>query len=314
MNWYTEMGISPVRSYEKRVPKAVFAADSMSIQLFLHHLWATDGNVSWTRLKGRKPAASIYYATTSRGLAEDVQHLLLRLGIWSTVSMVPQGVHRPSYHVRVQSAPVQQRFLELVGCYGARGKIVPELLAALKEIAPITNTDTIPQEVWQMLVAPEKEKAGMSWRGLANEMGTSYNGSAVQTTGISRTRLSVIAKKLESESLVHLAESDVYWDEVLSITPLGVEETYDATVPGTHNFVAGDIIVHNSIEQDADVVMFIHRDDKNNKESERPGIAEILIEKHRNGPTGRCELYFDEKRTSFQSMDKSGYGDLAGEF
>jgi replicative DNA helicase len=160
--WYKEMGISPVHSYEKRIPQSVFASDSMSIQLFLHHLWATDGNVSWKKLPGRKSSAAIYYSTTSRGLAEDVQHLLVRLGIWSTVSKVPQGKHRPSYHVRVQSTPVQQKFLELVGCYGKRGEIVKELQTALAEIAPIPNTDTIPQEVWQMFVAPEKDAAEMS--------------------------------------------------------------------------------------------------------------------------------------------------------
>ena len=75
-----------------------------------------------------------------------------------------------------------------------------------------------------------------------------------------------------------------------------------------------DLRDSGSIEQDADVVMFIHREDKNNKESDRPNIAEILIEKHRNGPTGKVDLFFDEKRTSFMSMDKSGYGDLASEF
>lgn len=75
-----------------------------------------------------------------------------------------------------------------------------------------------------------------------------------------------------------------------------------------------DLRDSGSIEQDADVVMFIHREDKNNKESDRPNIAQILVEKHRNGPTGKVELFFDEKRTSFMSMDKSGYGDLASEF
>jgi replicative DNA helicase len=75
-----------------------------------------------------------------------------------------------------------------------------------------------------------------------------------------------------------------------------------------------DLRDSGSIEQDADLVMFIHRDDKNNKESDKPGVAEILIEKHRNGPTGKVDLYFDEKRTSFQSMDKSGYGEFANEF
>jgi replicative DNA helicase len=313
-NWYRELGIESVRSYEKRIPQAVFASDSMSIQLFLHHLWATDGNISWKCLPGRKPAAAIYYATTSRGLADDVQHLLLRLGIWSTVRATEEKGYRPSYHLQVQSAPVQLKFLELVGSYGVRGAIVPELVAALREIAPIPNTDTIPQEVWSLMVTPEKERVGKSWRDIATEMGTSYNGSALMATGVSRVRLAKVATALGSEHLTHLAESDVYWDEVASITPLGEEEVFDMTVPGTHTFVAGDIVVHNSIEQDADVVMFIHREDKRDPNAERTNIAEILVEKHRNGPTGRVELFFDDKRTSFQSLDTKGYGELANEF
>ncbi len=66
-----------------------------------------------------------------------------------------------------------------------------------------------------------------------------------------------------------------------------------------------DLRDSGSIEQDADVVMFIHREDKYNENSERPNIAEILIEKHRNGPTGKAELYFDEKRASFMSLDRT---------
>ena len=69
-----------------------------------------------------------------------------------------------------------------------------------------------------------------------------------------------------------------------------------------------DLRDSGSIEQDADVVMFIHRDDKMNENSDRPNIAEILIEKHRNGPTGMVELYFDEKRTTFLPIDRNEYG------
>ncbi len=64
-----------------------------------------------------------------------------------------------------------------------------------------------------------------------------------------------------------------------------------------------DLRDSGSIEQDADVVMFIHREDKINKDSERPNIAEILIEKHRNGPVGMAELYFDDKHVRFLSLD-----------
>lgn len=68
-----------------------------------------------------------------------------------------------------------------------------------------------------------------------------------------------------------------------------------------------DLRDSGSIEQDADVVMFIHRDDKMNETSDRPNVAEILVEKHRNGPVGKIDLYFDEKRTSFLSIERSNF-------
>ncbi|MBI4094088.1 replicative DNA helicase [Candidatus Kaiserbacteria bacterium] len=74
-----------------------------------------------------------------------------------------------------------------------------------------------------------------------------------------------------------------------------------------------DLRDSGSLEQDADVVMFIHREDKMNDSSDRPGVAEILIEKHRNGPTGKIELRFDEQRTTFLSIDKSDFGDFMPE-
>jgi replicative DNA helicase len=72
-----------------------------------------------------------------------------------------------------------------------------------------------------------------------------------------------------------------------------------------------DLRDSGSIEQDADLVMFIHREDKMSSDpsaSARPNIAEIMIEKHRNGPVGKIELYFDEKKTSFLSIEKSDFG------
>ena len=71
-----------------------------------------------------------------------------------------------------------------------------------------------------------------------------------------------------------------------------------------------DLRDSGSIEQDADIVMFIHRENKHDENSEKKNIVEILIEKHRNGPTGIVELYFDDKKTSFLSVDKSEFGDF----
>ena len=72
-----------------------------------------------------------------------------------------------------------------------------------------------------------------------------------------------------------------------------------------------DLRDSGSIEQDADVVMFIHREDKGKEESEKTNIAEILIEKHRNGPTGKIELYFDEKTTTFINLEKSNLSEFS---
>jgi replicative DNA helicase len=68
-----------------------------------------------------------------------------------------------------------------------------------------------------------------------------------------------------------------------------------------------DLRDSGSIEQDADVVMFIHREDKNNENSDRQNIAEILIEKHRNGPTGKIELFFNDKLSSFEELEKGDF-------
>lgn len=65
-----------------------------------------------------------------------------------------------------------------------------------------------------------------------------------------------------------------------------------------------DLRESGSLEQDADVVMFIYREDRYRPETSRRNIADILIAKHRNGPTGKVELYFDETRVSFRNLEK----------
>jgi replicative DNA helicase len=94
---------------------------------------------------------------------------------------------------------------------------------------------------------------------------------------------------------------------VVSIKKLKVEEVFDVTVPGLHNFVANDIILENSIEQDADVVMLIHREDRWKKTPENENIATIDIAKHRNGPTGQIKLYFEDRCATFRNLEKAHY-------
>ncbi len=303
-DWFQRLGIAPVRSYEKELPDALFLCSAEKIAFFLHHLWATDGNIAWKHLPGRKLAAALYYATTSRKLALQVQHLLLRLGILAVVRTVPQKkrgkMYRLSYQVLIQSSGQQLQFCKRVGSAGARGAIIPALMTALGDIASNPNNDTIPREVWRAWVEPIRVEARIPWRELSGRINTAYCGTTLFRRGLSRERMTRVAEALQSPPLASLAASDVYWDEIASVVPLGVEEVYDATVPETHNFIANDIVVHNSIEQDADVVMFIYR-----KDQEQKNAAEILIEKHRNGPTGKIELDFHEGSATFQTPPKN---------
>jgi replicative DNA helicase len=112
----------------------------------------------------------------------------------------------------------------------------------------------------------------------------------------------VTTATLESPELAALASSDVFWDEVVEITPLGEMPTFDVTVDVTHNFVANGIVAHNSLEQDSDIVMFLYRDDVYNPESQDRGTAEVIVSKHRNGPTGVTQLAFLDHYTRFANM------------
>ncbi|MEI6478274.1 MAG: replicative DNA helicase [bacterium] len=288
LKWLESEGLGLARSYEKKLPASLFSCSNSQVALFLHHLWATDGCLSVARDK-----VSIYYATTSPILAEQVQHLLLRVGMQATLRQVPQvkgaKTFRPSYHVEVQGKANQEIFLAAVGCHGRRGENVSQCKELLAGLKGNPNTDTLDLSIWEQLIIPAKVASGLSWRAVQASMGMSYAGSALFKSGVSRERLGRIAQIVGSRYLGVLADSDLYWDEITSITPLAVEEVFDATVPGTHNFVANDIVVHNSIEQDADVVMFLYRDDYYNKD-EQNNLMEVMVRKHRNGPTGDAKL------------------------
>src|SRR5690606_23549768 len=129
-------------------------------------------------------------------------------------------------------------------------------------------------------------------RGLSGAALLEEAGGPAGRAGIPRRALRQVADRVDDPFLRDLVDADVLWDTVSEIVPLGAKPVYDATVVGTHNFVANGIVVHNSIEQDSDLVMFIYRDELYNEESPDRGTAEIIVAKHRNGPTDKVRLAF----------------------
>ncbi|MGB5104960.1 MAG: replicative DNA helicase [Steroidobacteraceae bacterium] len=99
------------------------------------------------------------------------------------------------------------------------------------------------------------------------------------------------------------------WVVVSAITAVGEEEVFDLTVPGPASWLADGIVSHNSgaIEQDADLIMLIYREEVYEPDTPRKGIADIIIAKQRNGPTGEVHLTFLGKYTRFENLATGDY-------
>ncbi|HYH12995.1 MAG TPA: replicative DNA helicase [Thermomicrobiales bacterium] len=296
--WLDEDGLFGLRSHEKFVPDWVFGLPKAQVGLFLRHIWATDGSVGYDE---KNRLGRVYYASTSRRLVDDLARLLLRFNVFTRIKRVRKVGYRDGWHLYVYGAENQLRFCDEIGVHGARGEKAASLAAVLRGVKANTNLDTVPKEVWGRVREVLAEKK-MTHREFATAMDTQFCGSTMWRRAPSRERLARVAAVLDDADLEVLATNDVYWDVVASIEPVGDMSVYDATVMGTHNFVVNGIAAHNSLEQDADMVILLHREDVYEKESTRPGEADLIVAKHRNGATRDITVAFQGHYSRFVDM------------
>ena len=99
-----------------------------------------------------------------------------------------------------------------------------------------------------------------------------------------------------------MATSDVFWDQIVEITSIGEQDVYDGTVDGTHNLWQTGFQSHNSLEQDADMVILLNRPDAFERDDPRGGEADLILAKHRNGPTKTVTVAHQLHLSRFTNM------------
>ena len=304
--WLQSLGIFGKRSHEKRLPEQVFTLGNRQIALLLSHLWATEGCIA-LRKPGTRGAPRVHFSTCSRGLAHDVMALLLRLGIVARLRTMLQPGARPVHSVDVSGAPDQRRFLDEVPAFGPRVGPAAQLRGQLQNVVANANTDTLRREIFGD-VRLCMQRRGVTHRAIAAARGTACGGSAHFRFAPSRQTLQSYARLPDDGDLARWAESDLYRDRIVAIEAAGEDEVFDLTVPGPACWLADGIVSHNSgaIEQDADVIVFIYRDEVYNPESQDKGTAEIIIGKQRNGPIGTVRLTFLGEFTRFEGFASPG--------
>ncbi|HVN55157.1 MAG TPA: DNA polymerase III subunit alpha [Anaerolineaceae bacterium] len=252
--WAGQLGLLGKTASQKEIPAAVFELNNRQVGLMLSRMWQGDGHIDTA-------SRCLFYATASERLGRQVQHLLLRLGILSSLRTVrfPYKDGRIGYQLFVTGNENIARFAARIGCHMVQVEKKAALEAlVLERISLAKGTkDIIPAGIKGRIRAA-KERAGVTWLQVNAEAGIAQREfsptNSAGKVGFTRTTVSRLAAYFDDPELKCFAESDIYWDRVESIELIGEKQTYDLEIPGTHNFVANDILVHNSHAADYGVI------------------------------------------------------------
>ncbi|WP_330475396.1 replicative DNA helicase [Terrabacter sp. C0L_2] len=247
------------------------------IGLLVDGLFALDGEITVDE-EAREGRIVLRHA--SRRLLDDVAHLLLRFGISTAVA-----ARDDIWELDVRGVDDQRRFLQEIAVHTEKSEAAELLLQIVRE----RSGADVPEDA--AVATRSSRRVGFRAEDIAD--------GVLDDNGMSLERLEEVFHSLDLDLE---AANDVLWDDVVTIEPDGVEEVFDATVIGTHNFIANGIAVHNSIEQDADMVILLHREAAYEKDSPREGEADLIVAKHRNGPTDTIVVAFQGHFSRFTNM------------
>jgi DNA polymerase III subunit alpha len=245
--WLETLNIVGQNAVQKEFPKEAFSLHNENIAVILGRYWSGDGFIA------AEQNFTPYAATSSPTLAKQLQHLLLRFGVVSRVSektfTYKEG--RTGYTVHVVGRRSVEKFLEHIAPHMV-GR--DRQLGCLREYlahtpANLESIDTLPPEI-KFWVKAEKDKSGLTWAEIEEQSGVCvkelYGDLKPHKKGFRRETIRKLAAFFDSDELRQACSENIFWESVVSVEAAGEQMTYDLEIERTHNFVANDIIVHNS--------------------------------------------------------------------
>jgi hypothetical protein len=218
---------------ERKIPSIVYMLEKKQLASFLAHLYTSGGWFFAKRI------GEIGFATRNKSFALNIKHLLLRFGI--QVNLIEKTLDgHPYYHLMMYHRSSIMLFLELIAIEAPeRNQDYAKMQAKTQEM--VSTDPIIPKDVWKYL---EKERID---KGLNKSQVAGGRDRRLRTNkGITLSNAKIYAENLQSALLWDFIHSDILWEEVIEIRPVGKRQTYDVFVPETHNLVVEDILVHNT--------------------------------------------------------------------
>ncbi len=239
-------------SKNKRTHASLWGLPREQVALFLNRFWACDGHVQKTR--------GVEMTLASEALVDDVRFLCTRLGIrtrkqFKVSSYVKNGVRHKFDAWRITAyGAAALKFLDEVGDVLGKEDACRALREALESSTRNTNTDVVPVGPAEFKEICDELGDTLPRERLGDKQNPRTRSEISRWLGITRGQCISRARFVEfcsrwnyTGKYAHLATTDVAWERVDSVSPVGVHDVYDLTVPGTHNFVANGMIVHNTL-------------------------------------------------------------------
>jgi predicted transcriptional regulator len=241
MKWLEEIDLYGKLSAEKFIPEEIIQLEKEQTSIFLNRMFSCDGTIHKIN---KTTNWQISVCTVSQKMSKQIHHLLLRFGILSKIRHKKTKVNGKignAFEIVINGENVL-KFIQEIGFFGK--KEVKQKIA-LKEMNGKDrnpNVDTIPKEIWNQF----KVK---NWHQMGREFGYKQIKSMHNTKNYSpsREKLLKMAQIEGNKKIEGIADSDIFWDEITEIKEINKKtKVYDISVPEFHNFIANDIIIHNS--------------------------------------------------------------------